>query len=345
MYPLSVKVLIATPLAPALLEELAALHDGVEVTVLSDAQRRLLRPGFGRDESEEARAVQRLVSESEVLFVSFDASRDVHELARQARWIHTMAAGVDELLEQGFGRGSYVFTNGSGPHAISIAEYIVMQALMLVKGAPGYFRRQLEHKWERLPMTERGARTELNGMTAGIVGLGDIGLAAAERLRTLGCQIVASRRSAKERQHDVGPVHELVPAADLPYLLQQSDIVVLSLALTRETRHLINAEAIGRMKPSAYLINISRGAVIDAPALIEALRERRIGGAALDVFEHEPLPPDSPFWSLPNVIITPHVSTTSEHFLRRQVDLFEENLRRYRAGEPLLNQVDADRGY
>jgi D-2-hydroxyacid dehydrogenase (NADP+) len=341
----TVQVLIAAALPPPLMGEITAINGDAHVVVLSDAQRSLLRQGFSENVDADAMEVKRLLAQTEVLFLSFDAPRSVLREAASARWIHTMAAGVDDLIERGFGRGSYVFTNGSGPHAISIAEYLVMQALMLIKGAPGYFRRQLEGKWERVPMAERGEHTELNGLTVGIVGLGDIGLAAAERFHALGCRVIASRRSARTRESNVGPVDELVPAADLSYLLEQADIVALTLALTPETRHLIDQTMLGRMKKSAFLINISRGGVIDEPALIQALQNRVIAGAALDVFEQEPLPADSPLWGLTNIVITPHVSTTSEHFLPRQVALFKENLRRYLAKEPLLNVVDADRGY
>jgi len=341
-----VKVLVATTLPPPALDELTSSLGDVEVTVLDEDQRRLLRPGLGENQSEAALTVRRLVGESEVIyFAGLGVGPEVHALATRARWLHTTADGVDNLLEWGYGRGSYVFTNCAGPHAISIGEYIVMQSLMLVKGAAGYVRRQSDHRWERVPASERGAHTELNGMTVGIVGLGAIGIAAAERLRALGCRIVATRRSATSRQQDVGPAHELVPPADLPYLLGESDVVALTLPLTRESHHLIDAAALRAMKSTAYLINISRGSVVDEPALIEALREHRIAGAALDVFEREPLPADSPLWDLASVNVTPHISTTSEHFSRRQADLFLENLRRYLAHQPLRNVVDPDRGY
>jgi len=342
----SVKVLIATTLPPVVLQELTNSRGDVELTVLEEDQRRLLRSGLGVNQSEEAETVRRLLGESEVIyFAGLGVGPEVHKLATRARWLHTTADGVDNLLDWGYGRGSYVFTNSAGPHAISIGEYIVMQSLMLVKGAAGYVRRQSDHRWERVPASERGGRSELNGVTVGIVGLGAIGIAAAERLRALGCRIVATRRSATSRQEDVGPAHELVPPDDLPYLLDKSDVVALTLPLTRESHHLIDAAALRTMKSTAYLINISRGGVIDEPALIEALREGRIAGAALDVFEEEPLPPGSPLWDLANVNVTPHISTTSEHFSRRQADLFLENLRRYLAHEPLLNVVDPDRGY
>jgi phosphoglycerate dehydrogenase-like enzyme len=340
------KVLIAAALPPAVLEELAGLNGEVELTVLNEDQRRLLRSGFASNSSDDAEALRELIGDSEVIyFTGIGIGPDLHQAARQARWIHTTADGVDDLIPKGYGRGSYVFTNSAGPHAISIGEHITMQALMLVKGASGYVRRQIDHKWERIPAAERRGRAELNGATAGIVGLGAIGVAAAERLRALGCRIIATRRSATERQTNVGPADELLPSSELPYLLRESDIVALTLPLTPESHHLIDAEALTMMKPSAFLINISRGPVVDEPALIEALREGRIAGAALDVFDQEPLPTDSPLWDLANLNITPHVSTTSEHFAQRQADLFRDNLRRYLNGEPLRNVVDPDRGY
>jgi phosphoglycerate dehydrogenase-like enzyme len=340
------KVLIAAALPSAVLEDLERLDGDVELTVLDENQRRLLRTGFVSGSSDEAQTLRKVIGESEVIyFTGLGIGSDLHTAATQARWMHTTADGVDDLLPQGYGRGSYIFTNSAGPHAISIGEYIAMQSLMLIKGASGYVRRQIDHKWERVPAAERGGRAELNGSTAGIVGLGAIGVAAAERLHALGCRIIATRRSAIERQANVGTAHELLPSNDLPYLLRESDIVALTLPLTPESRHLINTETLAMMRPTAYLINISRGGVIDEAALIDALRERRIAGAALDVFEQEPLPADSPLWDLANLNITPHVSTTSEHFARRQADLFRDNLRRYLAGEPLRNVVDPDRGY
>jgi phosphoglycerate dehydrogenase-like enzyme len=340
-----VEVVIATSLPADLMSELTSIDAGTHISVLDDEQRAQLRPGLASSQDPAAAKLRRLLSEAEVIFLSFDAPPDVHELAKKARWIHTTAAGVENLLKAGFGRGSYTFTNGSGPHAISIGEYIVMQALVLTKCLPAYQRQQMQKRWGRIRDLPHHRSFELAGKTAGIVGLGDIGLAAAERFKALGCRVIASRRSAIERRRNEGPVDELVPASDLPYLLQSSDIVALTLALTAETRHLMNAETLRLMKQSAFLINISRGAVIDEPALIEALRDGVIAGAALDVFEREPLPPDSPLWEMENVVITPHTSAASEHFQRRQIDLFKENLRRYTAGEALLNVVDADRGY
>jgi D-2-hydroxyacid dehydrogenase (NADP+) len=341
-----VKLLVATTLPPAVLQDLERSPDKLEVTVLDESQRRLLRAGLRDAQSEEATALRHLIGDSEVIyFAGLGVSAEMHELAKRARWMHTTADGVDNLLASGYGRGNYVFTNSAGPHAISIAEYIVMQTLMLVKGAAGYVRRQGEHKWQRIPVGELGGRAELNGMTVGIVGLGAIGLAAAERLRALGCRIIATRRSATAREENAGPAHELVPPADLPYLLGQSDVVALTLPLTPDSYHLIDAKALSAMKPTAYLINISRGGIIDEPALIEALQQHRVAGAALDVFEQEPLPPGSPLWDLANVNVTPHISTTSERFALRQAELFVENLRRYLAHEPLINVVDPDRGY
>jgi phosphoglycerate dehydrogenase-like enzyme len=336
------KVVIANPFPS---EWLAELDQGAAVTVLSPDQRALFRNGLNANEEPEARELKRLLAESDAVFAGIDIPTDLLAIAGNLRWLHTTGAGVENQIAAGFGRGSYTFTNGSGPHAIGISEYLVMQALVLIKQLPFYQRAQVERRWGRPRASAQHPSFELYGKTVGIVGLGDIGLAAAERFHALGCRIIGSRRSAKSRQMNVGAVGELVPAGDLAYLLQNSDFVALTLPLTPETRHLINAETLRLMKPTAFLLNISRGGVVDEPALIAALQEGQIAGAGLDVFETEPLPADSPLWQMENVVITPHSSNNSEHFQRRQAELFKENLRRYVAGESLLNVVSADRGY
>jgi phosphoglycerate dehydrogenase-like enzyme len=163
------KVLIAAALPAPVLEELSALDGEVELTVLNDDQRRLLRTGLSSNSSPEGESLRQIIGESEVIyFTGLGIGPDLHLAAKKARWMHTTADGVDDLIPQGYGRGSYTFTNSAGPQAISIGEHITMQALMLVKGASGYVRRQIEHKWERVPAAERGGRAELNGSAAAL---------------------------------------------------------------------------------------------------------------------------------------------------------------------------------
>ncbi len=335
-------VIVATAFPPALVD---SLDRGANVTILTPEQRELFRPGLTTNEKPAAAELKRLLAGADAVFAPIEIPPELLQLAPRMRWLHTTGAGVENQIAAGFGRGPYTFTNGSGPHAIGISEYLLMMALALIKQLPFYQRAQMEHRWGRPRASAQHPSFELYGKTVGVVGLGDIGLAAAERFHALGCRVIASRRSVPSRQAGEGPVDELLPPADLPYLLQQSDFAILSLPLTPETRHLINAEALRRMKPTAFLLNISRGGVIDEPALITALEQGQIAGAALDVFEREPLPADSPLWDMENVIITPHSSNNSEHFQRRQAELFRENLRRFVAGEPLLNVVNAEAGY
>jgi phosphoglycerate dehydrogenase-like enzyme len=200
-------------------------------------------------------------------------------------------------------------------------------------------RRQAERRWDR----SIEAR-EISGTTCGIIGMGAIGGETARRARALGMRVLATRRSITARGED-DLAHELLPPSDLGYLLRESDWVVIAAPLTPETRGLIGAEELRQMKPSAVLVNVGRGPIVDEQALIAALRDGVIAGAGLDVFDQEPLPADSPLWDMENVVVTPHFSSGSDHYTTRAADIAADNLRRYLAGEPLRNVVDIERGY
>lgn len=260
-------------------------------------------------------------------------------LARAAklRWIQTAGAGMDYVNPSDYRH--LTLTNASGAAAVPMAEYVIGVILMFAKGFPRLLRRQQARVWE-----QAAAAFEVAGKTCGIVGMGAIGSEIARRARAMEMRVIAIRRSVAARTTD-SLAHELLPPADLLYLLGQSDYVVLTTPLTAETRGLIGARELAAMKPSAVLINVGRGAVVDERALIAALQDGRIAGAGLDVFEREPLPSDSPLWAMENVVITPHVSASSEHYNARVADIVCDNLRRYLAGQPLRNVVDLDRGY
>ena len=180
--------------------------------------------------------------------------------------------------------------------------------------------------------------------TIGIIGLGRIGRRVAHLASAFGMRVLATSRSA--RSGDVDPaVHQLYPLQQLHELLQQCDYVVLAVPLTSETESLIGEAELRAMRPHAYLVNIARGRIIDEQALVRALREGWIGGAGLDVAAEEPLPADSPLYSMPNVILTPHISGVSVHYEQRLAALFADNLQRYRSGQALLNLYDSARGY
>jgi phosphoglycerate dehydrogenase-like enzyme len=276
---------------------------------------------------------------AEVLFLRWglspEATRRLLARVPNLRWIHTISAGVDHLLFPELRESEAILTNASGVFNVPIAETVMAYILAVVKRLPEFWAHQRERRWEKLPLRE------LRGLTVGIVGLGDIGTEVARLCRAFGMHVLGLRR----RPAPSDLADEVLPPDRLQDLLARSDFVVIAVPLTAETRGMIGRAELAAMKPDAWLVNISRGAIVDEEALVEALKEGRIGGACLDVFAEEPLPPESPLWDMPNVIITPHNSWSSPHIEEREIALFLENLRRYVAGEPLLNVVDKQAGY
>jgi len=330
----------AVPVPPEAIERIKSLDPRLEIHVVPEAQRPFLRPGQGGADDSNARALAETLREAQILFAAYELPTDILQRAPALRWIHIVAAGVERWIAAGLlEREGLIFTSGQGPTARPIAEYILMAMLMLAKNAPRYVRQQEERRWQG----HRGA--ELLGKTLGIVGLGTIGGEAARLAKAIGCRVIAVRRSVEQPQENAEGVDLLLPARELPRLLAESDFVALCAPATPETHHLIDAEALQQMKHTAYLINISRGSLINEAALVAALKAGEIAGGALDVFEPEPLPAESELWSLPQVLITPHVSNASEHFARRASELFIDNLGRYLRGEPLCNVVSREKGY
>ena len=343
------RVLVTFALEPELLERIRTVDPRVEVDLLDREQRQLLR-GFRypseRERAAVAEGLQGAFDRADVVFGfwgaelhrAFTDAGSIGDVAPHLKWIQLTSAGADRLLSSGFIESGITVTTVSGLHATPIGEYVLCVMLMFAKGAPGFLRAQARHEWLRyMPK-------ELLGATVGIVGMGHIGEEVARLAKAFGCRIVATRRSVQAATRDA-LADELLPASELHRLLEVSDYVVLAVPLTLETRGMIGGAELRAMKPDAVLVNIARGAVVDEPALVEALRERLIAGAALDVFEREPLPEDSPLWELDNVIISPHISGGTEIYNQRAVDIFADNLRRYLAGEPLRNVVDPARGY
>ena len=343
------RVLITFALEPELVERIRAVDPRIEVDLLGKEQRQLLR-GFRypseRERAAVAEGLQGAFDRADVVFGfwgaelhrAFTDAGSITEVAPHLRWIQLTSAGADRLLSSGFIESGIAVTTVSGLHATPIGEYVLCVMLMFAKGAPGFLRAQSRHEWLRyMPR-------ELRGATVGIVGMGHIGEEVARLAKAFGCRVVATRRSVTAATSDE-LADELLPPAQLTRLLERSDYVVLAVPLTPETRGMIGAAELRAMKADAVLVNIARGPVVDEPALVDALREHRIAGAALDVFEREPLPEDSPLWDLDNVVISPHVSGGTEIYNQRAVDIFADNLRRYLAGEPLRNVVDPARGY
>ena len=276
------------------------------------------------------------------------------EAAPHLRWVQGHSAGVDQLLGHPLLR-SVILTTSSGIHAPAMAEYILMMILAFAHHLPRMIEHQQRAEWPQ----QRWAMfvpQELRDATVGIVGYGSIGREAARLARAFGMRVLALKRHVDQPADDGWRLPDAGDAAgeyaarlfapdQRQAMLAECDYVVIAAPLTPETRGLLGAAEFQAMKREAVIINVARGGVIDEAALIDALRTGVIGGAALDVFEQEPLPADSPLWQLPNVIISPHVSGFTPHYDERALALFAENLRRYVAGEPLLNVVDVQRGY
>jgi phosphoglycerate dehydrogenase-like enzyme len=234
-------------------------------------------------------------------------------------------------------------TSASGVHGPNIAEHALAMMLMFARRLPLYFRHQIAGRWDRAVRgRDDPAIQELGGATLAVVGLGHIGELIAEKARVFGMRVIGVRRDAGRPSSAADRVVGLDRLGDV---LAEADHVCLSLPLTPGTRHVIDASKLARMKPTAFLYNVSRGGIVDEPALVEALERRRIAGAGLDVFEQEPLAAASPLWRLDNVILTPHVSGVTPRYFDRFAPILAENLRRWMDGRPLLNQYDPARGY
>src|SRR6266567_3731838 len=268
------------------------------------------------------------------------------QLAPHLRWLQCSSAGVDGLLPTGVldPDSGVIVTTATGIHATTISEYDFGSILMFNRNWPEMVRLQDRHVWPRSASWYNLGARELVDQTLGVIGLGHIGRRVAQLGRAFGMHVLATRRSVSESENDAD-VDQLYPIRRLQDVLRESDYVVLAVPQTPETNGLIGEAELRVMRKNAYLVNVARGRVINEAALIRALQERWIAGAGLDVATEEPLPADSPLFALPNVILTPHISGDSVHYDERLTRLFAENLRRYRAGQPLLNRYDPQRGY
>ena len=328
----SLNVLVTSVIGEECLQQIAQVSPKVKLTDVSG----LLRAENGGDFASKEK-LDVLLADAEVIF-GLRLPQNVISRAPELKWVQVMAAGVNRFLDSEIVESPVILTNVSGIHATPIGEFVLGLMLMFAKNAPLHLQLKQEKQWKRLPPSI------LRSKTVGIVGLGSIGKEVARLAKAFGMKVMATRRSAK-REGQARNVDIMLPPGRLHRLLADSDFVVLSLPGTPETSKLIGEKELRSMRPTAYLINISRGDVVDEEALIQALDERWIAGAGLDVFATEPLPTDSRLWELPNVIFSPHIAGGMEDYAMRATERFVENLGRYLSGKKLRNVVDKKRGY
>jgi phosphoglycerate dehydrogenase-like enzyme len=256
---------------------------------------------------------------------------DVLKAARNLKWIQALGTGVDGIVDQPSLPKEVVVTKMHGFHGIPVSEAAMLAMLALARDLPRAVRSQAMRKWDRFP-----ART-LDGKTAGILGVGAIAETLAPMCKAFGMRVVGLSSSPRV----LPGFDEMFHRSDLARVAAELDYLVLLTPLTEETRGIVNAEVLGAMKRSAFLVNLARGGVVDEAALLASLQKNQIGGAALDVFAKEPLPEDSPFWALPNVLITPHAGGFFDDYPKHALPTIEENLRRFLAGDMdhMINRV------
>ena len=281
--------------------------------------------------------------EAEIIF-TISLRPDQLATTRNLRWIHAPTAAVHQFLFPQLVDSDVILTNSTEVHGPVVAEHVIALIFALAKKIPQATLMQQKHVWGKEAMWREGyCPREIAGATLGLIGLGSIGRRVAVMASALGMRVIAVREHIDKGAPD--GVEAVFAPSELDKLLPQSDFVVMAAPLVSATQGLLNAERIALMKPDSFLINVGRGPQVDEAALASALRRRRIAGAALDVFEQEPLPPDSPLWNLDNLLITPHTAGLTAKLWDRHYDLFSDNLRRYVSRQPLRYVVDKRKGY
>lgn len=287
---------------------------------------RRLRPTFGWD----LEGFDEAMATAEILVGWEFHQRDLKGRAPRLRWVYLTGAGLEHLAPFDWVDPHVVLTNNSGVHGPKAAEYAAMAILMLNNRIPAHVTNQRRSRWAQFfPGT-------VEGRTLLVIGVGAMGIAAAERAKALGMTVLGVRRRGRPARF-VDRMH--TPAA-LDRLLPRADIVLVTAPLTPETRGLLDARRLDLMRPGSGLINMGRAGIVDYAALADRLRSGRLGGAILDVFDPEPLPPDSFLWQTPNLVMTPHCSSDAPDYADRTLDLFFAEMARYLAGRPLLNAID-----
>jgi phosphoglycerate dehydrogenase-like enzyme len=335
-------VMIAAPFEPEHIDRIRSVDPRIEL--LHDAEL-LPRPRYVSDHAgspmkrtteQEARFLE-MLGRAEVLF-DFPSGhhRDLRAVAPRLRWLQSTSAGIGQMVKRvGLDQTDITFTTASGVHARPLADFCLMAMLMFAKNYGWMERDKKAKRWERY------CGEELTGKTLAIIGVGHVGQEVARHGKRMDMRVTGMRRSAAP----VPELDKLFERAELHAMLREADFLVLVAPHTPETEGIIGESEIAQLRPSAVLINIGRGALVDEDALIRALQEKRLAGAALDVAREEPPPEDSPLWDLSNVILSPHSASTVSQENARITEIFCDNLRRYLSGEPLRNVLDKNKLY
>jgi phosphoglycerate dehydrogenase-like enzyme len=287
--------------------------------------------------------IEEYLRDAEVIF-TISLRPEQFAAATNLRWIHAPTAAVHQLLFAELVNSNVTITNSREVHGPVVAEHVMALIFALAKKIPQAALFQQKHIWGQEAIWRDGAHPrEIAGATLGLVGVGSIGRRVAQMASALGMRVIAVREHVEKGSPE--GVEAVFPPPAINEVLKQSDYIVLAAPLIAATHGLIDADRLAAMKPGACLINVGRGAQVDEAALVEALRTGRIAGAALDVFEREPLPADSPLWSAENLLITPHTAGLTDKLWHRHYELFSDNLRRYVARQPLCFVVDKQKGY
>ena len=338
-----VEVVIATSLTDDLIERIEQVGARVRVAdaaaTLFEELPSALRPGQQpAPDRSGGRSLEAMLADAEVLLAARRLPADIGRRSPNLRWIQLPLAGSEWAHGLDVWRDPRVaITSGAGISAGPVAEWVITQMLTLTKQVGRMVRGQRARQWDRFDLAQ------LRGATIGIIGFGAIGRETARLAAAFGMRVLAVKRNLGDA--DGGADAEILPPSALDRVLRESDFLVLAAPATPETRGMIGARELGLMKPTAYFINPARGDLLDEAALLTALAERGIAGAALDVLQSEPPPADSPWWKVDNALVTAHIAGLSEGYDAAVVDLFLDNLARYLAGEPLRNVIDRARAY
>ncbi len=328
-----INIIVTNPISENSKEDIMSINPkGITITDISSLSRREYR-----GDKQATQELSDILQKANIVYGSWLPANLVQRTPN-LKWLQVNTAGVDRYLNAELKKSHIILTNVSGIHAVPIGEFVLTFMLMFAKRIPYSIEMRQKKEWSRY------ASNVLRDKTVGIVGLGHIGKEVARLSKAFGMQVIATRRTAKTMSKTRN-VDMLLPSAWLPKLLTQSDFVVITLPLTDETRNTFSDAQFRLMKETAYIVNIGRGPIIDEPALIRALNENQIAGAGLDVFSQEPLPPTSPLWEMPSVIMTPHVSGGQEDYEKESNKIFCENLKRFLAGKRMMNVVNKKLGY